>query len=116
VNRILVFFLAALHIVFVYSANAAVFERDWQTPDDGLLTYDDVNRREWLDVSQSLLIQFPGSTLEQRYQSALAELAPGGMFEGFREEKGVRTIYLTYDGIWCNLTRCLDLYDRSMTG
>ena len=30
--------------------SAAVFERDWKTPGDGLLTYDDVNRREWLDL------------------------------------------------------------------
>jgi len=84
-NRILVCLSAMLLISlsFVASAGAAVFERDWKTPGDGLLTFDDVNLREWLDVSESLLIQFPGTTLEDRYQSALAELAPNGRFEGF---------------------------------
>jgi hypothetical protein len=49
------------------------------TPGDGLLTYDDVNRREWLDLSVSRLDQFPIPQLE----NALAEIGPGGMFEGF---------------------------------
>jgi hypothetical protein len=58
---------------------AAVVERDWKTDGDGLLTYDTVNRREWLDLSQSRLDQFP----EPRLENALAEIGPGGMFEGF---------------------------------
>jgi hypothetical protein len=62
---------------------AAVIQRDWKTPGDGLLTYDDVNRREWLDLSQTTLSQFPGSNLEQRYQSVVSQLAVGGLFEGF---------------------------------
>jgi len=62
---------------------AAVFERDWKVPGDGLLTYDDESHREWLDLSETLLEQFSGSDLEQRYQNAIAELAPGGRFEGF---------------------------------
>ena len=70
---------------------AAVFERDWKTPGDGLLTYDDVNQREWLDLSETLLEQFagagPGTTraedLEARYQNVVGELEPGGMFDGF---------------------------------
>jgi len=64
-------------------ALAAVFERDWKTPGDGLLTYDDVNQREWLDLSQTLLEQFPGSDLESQFQAATAELGQGGRFEGF---------------------------------
>jgi hypothetical protein len=60
-------------------SQAAVFERDWLSPGDGLLTYDDVHRREWLDLSQSRLDQFP----EPRLENALAQLAPGGMFDGF---------------------------------
>jgi hypothetical protein len=78
--------IASVTVLFAFSrcaVHAAVFERDWQTTGDGLLTYDDLNRREWLDVSQSLLIQFPGATLEERYQNAITELAPGGLFEGF---------------------------------
>jgi hypothetical protein len=82
-NRLLLMLCLIVFSVYSCSATAGVLERDWQTPGDELLTYDDVNRREWLDVSQSLLIQFPGSTLEERYQSAILELAPGGLFEGF---------------------------------
>jgi hypothetical protein len=73
--------LAAAFAVLLLSshARAAVFERDWQTPGDGLLTYDDVNRREWLDLTVSLLDQFP----EPRLENAVAEIGPGGLFEGF---------------------------------
>ncbi len=62
---------------------AAVFERDWKTPGDGLLTYDDVNQREWLDLTESQLFKFPGNALEERYQAVLAETAIDGLFEGF---------------------------------
>lgn len=62
---------------------AGVSERDWKTPGDGLLTYDDENQREWLDLTQTQLFQFPGTTLEDRYQAVLAETIPGGMFHGF---------------------------------
>ena len=56
-----------------------MFERDWQMPGDGLLTYDDVSRREWLDLSVSRLNQFP----EPQLENAIAEIMPGGLFEGF---------------------------------
>jgi hypothetical protein len=59
--------------------SAAVVERDWKMPGDGLLTYDDVNRREWLDLSVSALNQFSAPRLE----NAVAEIAPGGLFDGF---------------------------------
>ena len=80
-NRILVCLSAMLLISlsFVASAGAAVFERDWKTPGDGLLTFDDVNQREWLDLSVSRLNQFP----EPRLENAIIEIAPGGLFEGF---------------------------------
>jgi len=68
------------------TAGAAVIERDWKVPGDGLLTYDTVNHREWLDVPLSLLSQFPG-TLEEKYQAAVSETAPGGDFEGFTPAK-----------------------------
>jgi hypothetical protein len=61
------------------ASRGAVFERDWMTSGDGLLTYDNVHRREWLDLSVSRIDQFP----EPRLENALAELAPGGLFEGF---------------------------------
>jgi hypothetical protein len=61
------------------AARGAVFERDWKTPGDGLLTFDDVNNRVWLDLFQSRLDQFP----QPRLENAIAEIGPGGMFEGF---------------------------------
>jgi hypothetical protein len=70
------------------TANGGFISRDWKTPGDGLLTYDNVNQREWLDLTESRLSMFPGSTFEQRYQNALLELAPGEKFEGFIVAKG----------------------------
>ena len=73
-------------------APGAVIERDWLAPGDGLLTYDTINRREWLDISESLLVPFitpemaslPGyERFDAATDVALAELLPGGRFEGF---------------------------------
>jgi hypothetical protein len=61
----------------------AVISHDWKIPGDGLLTYDDVNQREWLDLTQSRLAQFPGATVKERYQSLLPELSAGRQFDGF---------------------------------
>lgn len=73
--------LATLLIVQLTAGriNAAVSERDWKAPGDGLLTYDDVNQREWLDLSVSSLAQFPDPKLE----NALAEISANGLFAGF---------------------------------
>ena len=71
--------LAFLLAVPSTCCTAAVFERDWKASGDGLLTYDDVNRREWLDLSESLLSHFAGPQLD----NALAEIRPGGLFDGF---------------------------------
>jgi hypothetical protein len=76
------------------TAPAAVMERDWLAPGDGLLTFDNINNREWLDISVTLLEQFPGSTLEERYQAVVAETAGGGLFEGFRVAGEVDVIAL----------------------
>jgi hypothetical protein len=62
-------------------AHAAVFERDWKVPGDGLLTYDDVNQREWLDVPLSLL------AIYGNFDLVVAETGPGGDFEGFTPAK-----------------------------
>jgi hypothetical protein len=83
VKRIVFYSLAALLIVSIHSAAAAVFERDWHTPGDGLLTYDDVHRREWLDLSVSRMDQFPEPWLE----NAVAQIAPGELFDGFQWAK-----------------------------
>ncbi len=75
--------LILLMLIAVESSHSGVFERDWLALGDGLLTFDDVNRREWLDLSETQLAKFPGFTLEDRYQSVVAELAAGGQFAGF---------------------------------
>jgi len=75
--------LPVVWFTFFCSAQGGVIERDWKIAGDGLLTYDDVNQREWLDLSETILDQFPGATLEDRYQSVVAETNAGGMFEGF---------------------------------
>jgi hypothetical protein len=70
-------------LLFQSPAAAAVISRDWKTPGDGLLTYDDANQREWLDLTESRLSMFQGATLEQRFQNAVSQLAPGNIFAGF---------------------------------
>ena len=40
--------LAASLAFLPAAAHGGVISRDWKTPGDGLLTYDDVNKREWL--------------------------------------------------------------------
>lgn len=85
----------SLALLFVANqSQAAVFERDWQAPGDGLLTYDNINQREWLDLTESRLSrfgpivpEFPQLGIESQYQNALAETLPGGMFEGFTVAK-----------------------------
>lgn len=80
-KRIVCIAVGPLILVHIAAAciDAAVFERDWKTPGDGLLTYDDVNQREWLDLSVSSLAQFPAPKLE----NALAEISANGLFAGF---------------------------------
>ena len=80
----------AMLFSWMSSVDGAVFQRDWQSPGDGLLTYDDVNRREWLDLSVSRLGQFP----EPRLQNAIAQIAPGGLFDGFAFAKPADVIGL----------------------
>jgi hypothetical protein len=93
-NRHLWAWLALLMLCWVNFCNAAVFERDWTSPGDGLLTFDDVNQREWLDMSVSRLNQFSGARLEDRYQNAITEIAPGGLFDGFMVAKRVDVVEL----------------------
>ena len=79
-------YIAVIAVVFLCvpftPARAAVVSRDWRELGDGLLTYDDVNNREWLDLSESLLSHFyqPGVSI---LDTALAELEPGGLFDEF---------------------------------
>lgn len=81
------FCLPILWLIFSFPVKAGVIERDWKVAGDGLLTFDDVNQREWLDLSETLLEQLPGTTLEDKYQSVVAETNAGGLFEGFTVPK-----------------------------
>jgi hypothetical protein len=75
--------------------SGAVISRDWKFPGDGLLTYDDVNQREWLDLSQTLLsVQFPGNTRDERYQYVVGQLGPNGLFAGFDVAKSQDVVKL----------------------
>jgi hypothetical protein len=64
-------------------SRAAVISRDWKAAGDGLLTYDDVSNREWLDLTETQLFKFPGASLEEKFQAVLAETVPGGTLDQF---------------------------------
>jgi hypothetical protein len=81
--------------------SAAVIEHDWKNPGDGLLTYDTVNKREWLDLSQTILDErFPGTgnselaIRESRFQYVVGQTGLGGLFEGFTVAKSEDVIAL----------------------
>jgi hypothetical protein len=97
--RVYVFICSS--IIVANSCFAAVIERDWKLPGDGLLSIDNVNQREWLDLSQTLLSdQFPGTGVnslvvrEVRYQYVVSQTAPGGLFAGFSVAKPADVIAL----------------------
>lgn len=68
--------LLALVTLAIFSAptRAALVERDFLVPGDGLLIYDTVNQREWLDLAVTERVDLAGLA---------AALAPGGPLEGF---------------------------------
>jgi hypothetical protein len=68
------------------AVHAAVLSRDWKMPGDGLLTYDEVNQREWLDLTESDLSLFAGDSGEEKYANALAALAPHGFLGAQRAD------------------------------
>jgi len=67
--------------------HAGVVERDFLAPGDGLLTYDDVNRREWLDLS------FAYTSLD----NIKLKMVPGEFLEDFKfaTEEDVRNLNLS---------------------
>jgi hypothetical protein len=81
-QRILVS-LSAVIFCLASSVSAAVFERDWKTPGDGLLTFDDVNKLEWLDLTETDVRLFHTGSFEDGYQRVVAETLPGKLFDGF---------------------------------
>ncbi|MEQ8211673.1 MAG: PEP-CTERM sorting domain-containing protein [Lacipirellulaceae bacterium] len=68
--------LLAVITLAIFSAptHAALVERDFLVPGDGLLIYDTVNRREWLDLAVTERVDLTGLA---------AALAPGAPLEGF---------------------------------
>ena len=65
--------------VLAAPVRAEVFERDLVPGSgDGLLTFDDVSQREWLDVTETFTREFPGG-----FGGVTGELGAGGRFEGF---------------------------------
>lgn len=93
-------FLSFLLAVFATPATAAVFERDLASGSgDGLLTFDDVNQREWLDLSQSLLIDLGETDTGGEFtfdfdRDVVPEVQPGGLFEGFTIAKSDEVLAL----------------------
>lgn len=73
--RLLIFALATLSLDLTPSLNAAVMERDFLATGDGLLTYDDVNQREWLDLSE---------TEDMTPEELSVALSENGLLRGFR--------------------------------
>lgn len=62
---------------------------DWKTGGDGLLTYDSNTGNYWLDLTQ---------TQGMSYNSVVASLAPGGLYEGFRVATYAEARQLFADG------------------
>ena len=82
--RFIALFLALLFTATATTPlSAAVIERDWLAPGDGLLTYDTVSNREWLDLTETILAQFPGSSTGSQYPNVVSQTGSGGQFEGF---------------------------------
>jgi len=70
--RLLLFFSCLIGTS--HSLKGAVHERDFLTAGDGLLTYDDVNNREWLDLTE---------TLDLAFTEVEEHLSTGGYLNGF---------------------------------
>lgn len=60
---------------FGTAARASLLEVDYLSAGDKLLTRDTVSNLEWLDLTR---------TLDISYTDMLAQLGPGGLYEGFR--------------------------------
>ena len=67
----------ALLICFVTisSVHAGVIEMDLSAPGDGLLTYDTINKRAWLDLPETGGLEL---------SDVLTQMEPGGRLSGFQ--------------------------------
>jgi len=63
-----------LSLLTALPLHAGVVERDFQNPGDGLLTYDEVNQREWLDLTE---------TIDWSLADLLEGLSSNGPLQGF---------------------------------
>ncbi len=72
--RILTLITAAAALIESATARSAVISMDFHQPGDALLTYDTINHRQWLDLSQT-----GGWSLAQTKQALL----PGGIYYDF---------------------------------
>jgi hypothetical protein len=61
-------------VLLCAASHAAVISMDLNQPGDGLLTYDTINHRQWLDLSQT-----EGWSQAETKQALL----PGGIYQGF---------------------------------
>ncbi len=66
----------ALILQFASISDAQLVSRDLHEVGDGLLTYDEANQREWLDL--------PYTGKYTNEEDFLSALSPGGEFEGFQ--------------------------------
>jgi len=69
-----VLFVSAIFLLPSVYSHAELFVLDYNVAGDGLLTYDDATRLEWLDVTV---------TAGASYDDVSAELGVGGLYEGW---------------------------------
>ena len=73
-SRLLGTAIACVLIIISTVTNAALFEVDWKTPGDKLLTLDTDTGIEWLDLTE---------TTGYSYKAISSELVFGGLYDGF---------------------------------
>lgn len=81
--------LLALWLLSAATVSAAVIEQDWQTPHDGLLTYDTVIRSERLELPLTRISSLPGG-----YPGVVAETGLRAMFDVFTVGRSTDVIAL----------------------
>lgn len=67
--------LAYVLLLWGYMAHAVVIDQDWKTPGDANALYDTETGMRWLDLSM---------TADLSHDRVVANLGPGGRFNGFR--------------------------------
>ena len=118
-KRKLILSLVVISLLVANKSPAAVFERDWKESGDGLLTYDDVNQREWLDLGETIIADFSGG-----YDEIMSEVERGGIFDGFTvangddvsalaESAGIITSTQDFDVNGASSNRLIDLLGRT---